>query len=82
MPKTLYNDPNDVRRRLSELRQSFIELKATLDHNIRENHETMRKIVALNYDIDRRLAKVTRQDGVAERARPRRGHPRNKLLVN
>jgi hypothetical protein len=40
MASTIDNDPNDVRKRLSELRQSFIELKATLDHNIKE---TMRQ---------------------------------------
>jgi hypothetical protein len=77
MASTIDNDPNDVRKRLSELRQSFIELKATLDHNIKENHATMRKIAALNYDIDRRLAKPTRQEGMADRARRRHGHPRN-----
>ena len=65
MASTLYNDPNNAKQRLSELRQSFIELKATLDHNIKENHETMRKIAALNYDIDRLLAKTTRQDRMA-----------------
>ena len=56
-------DPNDAGRRLSELRQRFIEPKATLDHNIKENQETMKKIANLNYYIDSLLAKVKRHFG-------------------
>ena len=63
MANTLYSDPNHTKRRLSELRQSFIELKATLDHNIKENHETLRKIAHLNSDIDRLLAKSQKHFG-------------------
>jgi uncharacterized coiled-coil DUF342 family protein len=63
MASTLYNEPDDAKGRFSELRQSFIELKATLDHNIKETHETMRKIADLNYGIDRLLAKAKKHFG-------------------
>ena len=50
-------DTNDGKRQLSELRQRFIELKARLDRNIKENQETMRNIANLNYHIDGLLVK-------------------------
>ena len=50
-------DTNDGKRQLSELRQRFIELKARLDRNIKENQETMRNIANLNYRIDGLLVK-------------------------
>ena len=60
MPSTQYNDADDAQRRLSELRQSFIELKATLNHNIKGTTRQIRKIVGVNYDIDRLLAKANK----------------------
>jgi hypothetical protein len=50
-------DTDDDKRQLSELRECFIELKARLDRNIKENQETMRNIANLNYDIDSLLLK-------------------------
>lgn len=52
------NRDEHVERRLTNLRQRFIELKTTLDRNIKENRETMRNIANLNYYIDGLLAKA------------------------
>jgi predicted nuclease with TOPRIM domain len=56
-------DTDDGKRQLSELRECFIELKARLDRNIKENQETMRNIANLNYYIDSLLVKVKKHFG-------------------
>ena len=45
---------NDIDE-LAKLRTRFIELKTTLDRNIKENPESMIRIAKVNYHIDRLL---------------------------
>ena len=45
---------------LQKLRSRFIELKTTLDSRIKENDDSLRRIVNLNYYIDQLLARAKR----------------------
>jgi hypothetical protein len=45
---------------LAKLRACFIEVKATLDGRIKENHESLVRIANLNYHIYRLLDKSKR----------------------